>query len=356
MESEIISLDSDTETLIGKKEKIDEDLENVNKAVESLAQDVAVQTSIQEKNQSALLEQKEDVESKLKESVNRLEEIKSTLNDLQDTNNDSKNVVNELIAIGEDMSASLAIIEERQKCIDECTERLQSIMQKLGLSENVSGNKGGGETVEYQDYKKGFFSKNNITRDYAVYSEADAIGLNEAEVKTIQYYTGNGYEKINPYLYDPNFEPKPWEIEKLNNEVQTLTDCLDHKHLERNAELYRGTSDVKEIFGDDAKYLTPDQLIEKYTGKLYRSPAFTSTSCDKEEANSFATYKYGKTPALLTIHAPKGTKGMCVGNVSVYHKMEGEVLLQRGTVYRIDKIAYVNDRFEITVTARGNAR
>ena len=213
----------------------------------------------------------------------------------------------------------------------------------------------------YQEYKKSFFSKNNIERDYESYSVADAENLSEEERKVLQDYTSENpkcsYSNINRSLYDPEFEAaNEQEAEMLGNEINVLTDCLDKKELPRQAELYRGIKNASDIFGDDVDTLSPEEIIEKHTGTEYINPAFTSTSCSKDVAQRFADGAWGKDSGLITIKAPKGTKGMCVGDVGSFGSSEGEVLLQRGTIYRLDKIAYNNGQYNITMTARGNAR
>lgn len=213
------------------------------------------------------------------------------------------------------------------------------------------------ETQEYGEYKKGFFSRNNIEKDYQSFCDADSADLSEKDISALEHYTGNGYSEINRSLYDPEFKPfDEQEGERLRDEINTLTDCIDDKELARNSELYRGISSIEDIVGDDVNNLTPEQIIEKYTGAEYRNPAFTSASCRKDVADSFADSSWGDNSGLLTIHAPKGTKAMCVGNVGTYGTSEGEVLMQRGTIYKIDNMSYNNGRYDVVMTAKGNAR
>ena len=47
---------------------------------------------------------------------------------------------------------------------------------------------------------------------------------------------------------------------------------------------------------------------------------------------------------------------MCVGEKSSFGYSEGEVLLQRGTLFRIDKIDYKDRQYDIVLTVLGNAR
>ena len=216
-------------------------------------------------------------------------------------------------------------------------------------------------TKEYSDYKKPLFSKNNIERDYESYSLKDAENLSDEEIKVLKDYTSENsdcsYSKINKSLYDPEFKPANEQEEKmLKDEIKVLTDCLDKKELPRNAELYRGIKTASDIFGDDIKTMSPQEIIEKYTGKEYINPAFTSTSCNKDTAQEFANGAWGTDSGLITIKAPKGTNAMCVGDVGSFGSSESEVLLQRGTIYHLDKIEYDKGQYNIIMTARGNAR
>ena len=164
-----------------------------------------------------------------------------------------------------------------------------------------------------------------------------------------------GYSRINQYLYDSNFQPSnSLELENLKKDIDILTDCIDNKELPMQAKLYRGISDITHIFGKNSKNMTPDEIIKNYTGAEYVNPAFTSTSFDESIAMNFMDEE--KYSGLLTIKAPKGTRAMCVGDVSVYNNQEGEVLLQRGTIYKINKINYKNGKYNITMTAKGLVR
>ena len=225
-----------------------------------------------------------------------------------------------------------------------------------------AGDETGEENItEYQKYKKPFFSKNNIERDYGAYSISDAENVSDEERRVLQDYTSDNpkcsYSNINKSLYDSEFKAASEQEESmLENEINILTDCLDKKELQRHTELYRGIKSASDIFGEDVDTMSPEEIIEKYTGIEYINPAFTSTSCSKDVAQKFADSAWGKYSGLLTIKAPKGTKGMCVGDISSFGSSEGEVLLQRGTRYRLDKIAYKNGQFNITMTAIGNVR
>jgi hypothetical protein len=215
-------------------------------------------------------------------------------------------------------------------------------------------------STEYDEYTDSFFSKNKIARNYESYSIKDAENLSDVERNALRDYTSEdaecSYKNINRSLYDPEFKAANEEEEiMLENDVNVLTDCLDNKELPQS-KLYRGTKTASDIFGDDVNTLTPEEIIEKYTGTEYVNPAFTSTSCSKDVARKFADGGLGGDSGLLTVNVPNGTKGMCLGDVSTFGGVEGEVLLQRGTVFRLDKILYNNSRYNITMTATGNLR
>ena len=55
----------------------------------------------------------------------------------------------------------------------------------------------------------------------------------------------------------------------------------------------------------------------------------------------------------MSIAVPKGAKGMCMGDVSLYKGGEKEVLLQRGSAYRINSVGYKNGQLVIDSTVIG---
>ena len=267
--------------------------------------------------------------------------------------------------VGEKEAAELASYNGNEVSDVQQTMQVENDDVSISSAEGSAidaGDETGEENIaEYQEYKKSFFSKNNIERDYETYSISDAENLSDEERRVLQDYTSENpkcsYSNINRSLYDPEFKAANEQEESmLENEINVLTDCLDNKELPRQAELYRGIKSASDIFGEDVDTMSPEEIIEKYTGTEYINPAFTSTSCSRDVAQKFANGAWGKDSGLLTIKAPKGTKGMCVGDISSFGSSEGEVLLQRGTIYRLDKIAYENGQYNITMTARGNAR
>ena len=53
------------------------------------------------------------------------------------------------------------------------------------------------------------------------------------------------------------------------------------------------------------------------------------------------------------MNVPKGANGMCMGEVSLYKNGEKEVLLQKGTVCRIDSIGENNGQLYVKTTVVG---
>lgn len=99
--------------------------------------------------------------------------------------------------------------------------------------------------------------------------------------------------------------------------------------------VYRGVPDPKFFFKMDVNNMSVEELNDRFKNQLVRHKSFMSTTIEKDVAKYFAG---GRESGLtLIIRAPKGSKGIFLNDVSI-HKEEKEVLFQRGSFLRIDKI------------------
>jgi hypothetical protein len=126
-------------------------------------------------------------------------------------------------------------------------------------------------------------------------------------------YTRSGFYDMNDMLYgNQSFEGD--KKTKLDISVQNLDTLIRGYRLDRDIITYRGT---------EAKYYSGWE-----TGKSYRSPAFISTTIDKDNE----LVKYNEMRIEMRIR--KGTNGMYVGDLSA-HEKENEFLLGRGLNYKV---------------------
>lgn len=171
------------------------------------------------------------------------------------------------------------------------------------------------------------------------------------EEKVIKDYTHNGFNDINRFLYAPECNSyNAMEKKRIQEKIDILTDCLDKKLLEQQGIFYRGMDSGTAVFGSAIFKMSLQELRDKYEGSIYVNKGFSSMSFSKKVAEGFSG-KYGGI--LLEARIPKGARAFCVGSVGTFGALEGEILLQRGTSYKIDKIDFKNGKFRVKMTAVG---
>jgi 2'-5' RNA ligase len=160
--------------------------------------------------------------------------------------------------------------------------------------------------------------------------------LSAGELAAVKKYTGSWYGTIN----------KKVALAKLHHDQKTgdtagnnLTSALDKSELTQDMTLHRGINDGEGMLGP----------VGSQVGKVGVQHSFMSTSTKEHVGQNFGGW--GSKGLLLTIHAPKGAKGMDVKGVS-YYSSEAEILLQRGTMYHVNSDVVGSDgrrRADITI-------
>lgn len=145
--------------------------------------------------------------------------------------------------------------------------------------------------------------------------------LTPDELKSVRYYTGNGYKTLNKSLRATG---RPHSRGVAH--VQRLDTVLSRPDAATPVDvtLYRG-SVVPQLPKDPTKMV----------GAIMTDPAYLSTSISDRTAQGFlGATKPGKSAIRLKIQAPAGTRGMYVDPIS---SMQGEreFLLPRGTQLRV---------------------
>jgi integrase len=167
--------------------------------------------------------------------------------------------------------------------------------------------------------------------NYELMSVVDSFDLQEPEKEALENYCGLEYEPINESLYNPDF-PYTKDYEEL---VNIITNCIDRKTIPDDIIVYRGVPNPETFFKMNVDNMSVEQLNDRFSRHLVRHKSFMSTSIHKEIAVAFAGGRdYG---LLLVIRAPKGSKGIFLNDISS-HQNEKEILFQRGSFLRIDKI------------------
>ncbi len=198
---------------------------------------------------------------------------------------------------------------------------------------------------------KDVVTKHKFKKSYDELSCKDALGLDAQEINVIKDYTHNGYRDMNRLLYAPergNYNAR--ERESLKEKIEVLTKLLENRSLEEKGIFYRGLDSATVIFGSDIFKMSLRELRAKYEGMVYVNKGFSSMSFSQKTAEGFSGELGG---ALMEARIPRGSQALCVGSVGTFGAAEGEILLQRGTSFLINRIDFVKGKFRVKMTAVG---
>ena len=174
----------------------------------------------------------------------------------------------------------------------------------------------------------------SIQEFYDLASELDSRDLTNQEKKSLYNYMGSEYRDMNKVLNNKDFNVPDYILQ----DIDTITECLERKEIPREEIVYRGMDNLGVLFGDDGKKLSSEELNQKYSGTLFISDGFSSTSMDKQIATAYAGFEEG---VLMRIKIPEKMRGMYLGAVNRYREME--LLLQRSSIFKLDAIEKKDD-------------
>ena len=134
IENEIESIEDDSLKWSEEKERVESKEQSIQSAITRLQDDIVLSRIINE-HRASVQHEKEEIDEQLNSYALEIERIEQELNELIIETEASKSVISELESIGEDVEEGLHVLEERQRLIDESTERLQEVIKRLGLAE-----------------------------------------------------------------------------------------------------------------------------------------------------------------------------------------------------------------------------
>ena len=222
-----------------------------------------------------------------------------------------------------------AVAEGYQEVIDE--DGLNGIVDGMagssgssasGMSGTGNGS-GGGSTSGGTEVPSGSAESSDTIRS----AGSDFCSkLSPEQSGSIAGYSGSAYGYINDALRKRM--PISSLPSGLDKQIINIHTALKDASLPEDTIVYRGAS--PSALGKYSK-LSDDQLI----GKIISDSAFVSTSLDYDVASK----KFSKG-VVFVIEAPKGSKGAYIGDISVYHDTEQEVLFDAGQVFKVKKVTY----------------
>lgn len=154
---------------------------------------------------------------------------------------------------------------------------------------------------------------------------AQGADIDSKGARALRSYKNFGFSMVNKRLR----EKTTGLGEGADRDADTMARDLDHalsqSELRQNIVVFRG-------FEHPAAAKHPEQLV----GRVLDSPAFLSTSFDREVVHE--RFMQSEHSVGLRLHVPKGTKAVATDKFSDLY--EAEVLLQRGIKARVKGVTY----------------
>ena len=108
----------------------------------------------------------------------------------------------------------------------------------------------------------------------------------------------------------------------MNDTITTLNRCLTSKNMSKSVKLYRAVK--------GSTLVSDGEPLSSLVGQVIHQLDFTSTSL--LYGSSFAMFY----DCVLELYTPRGSRGMCIVEMSAYDKIEYEVLLNPNDIFVID--------------------
>lgn len=246
--------------------------------------------------------------------------------------------------------------------LDYCRANRKAMLASIKAADE--GDTGNHENIPLPKLKDAEFAKDNQLRkpwdnriwkkkletNYTLHSEHSAQTLNIEEVKALEWYSGDGFQHINPYLlgkadenYVDNTHPmdKPtlsYSEDKMENAIKYIDTAFEKNRLNKSILTYRGLR--KHNFPQAVTHPDPNKGYEenqqKYIehlddtyqeGSVHTFPSYVSTSVDPAAARGFTD-----TSVMMEI---KTRSVLPLGFVSAWGDKEKEMLIQRDRKFKV---------------------
>ncbi len=243
-------------------------------------------------------------------------------------------------------------LSELQRCEVFLTQlhTIISEYESIHFSSNGSTSNSSSNSHQYSNISQGSGVSN---RRYNRMSEAASRNIDYQHERSLRNYCLDGYQDMNGYLRGTTTREFSTEYASIvQDDINNLTETLNEHQLGRNMTLYRGVSNPRHIIGDNWQNMSIEEINNANVGRVFHDDGFCSTSVDP---NGAADFSQSWTGATMIIQAPADANGMCVGAYN-NRTAEREVLLQRGSNFRIDGVSrdhYGNCVIRATLIGRG---
>lgn len=237
IESQIENIEQEADSKIKEKEALEIQVAHLQDAISRLIEDVELSQTVSER-MSEQEKEKRAVEQELDSFRERVGQIETELQELALQASGSEEVLSALIQFGEDVEEGLAILEERQRLIEECTLQLQAVIERLGA-----------DHVEYA-------SKLGTNHTQPRYNTSDSSRNSES------YFCEN-VELMQDRLCDSRFFSMGNHAEGFRKYWDNI-DKYKYEESQQPETLYVKARDIEGVYLNDREVQNPDGFWTRY--------------------------------------------------------------------------------------------
>lgn len=197
------------------------------------------------------------------------------------------------------------------------------------ISKNAKKFSSDSEALEY--HRTHNFNRNQWANDFT-----------ENERRGVVDYTASYYRDMNSALRDGSYSSLS-KISSLKKRIDNCTSALEKTSVAEDTVVWRGMGSKNTLareLGISRSELSQMMSDGSIVKKQFTEKGFASTGVIESSG--------WNKEVFLEIYVPEGTQGMYVAPISNF-KRENELLLQRGTTFKIMKAERVNGKYKLYV-------
>ena len=264
--SDIESNESNVEKIVEEKETIETREVSIQRAILSLENDERLK-NILHNNEQETERQKIENKEQINAAKSSIDAILTQISEERETCMNDRMKIETLSELGEDITDSMQILDDRSKILDECENRLQSLLEKLDMQESSQqttlDSKENGESNSYSKEREGIYPTELAEQKEHKHRKVD----NYYDDKGVQYadenglkpnvsYTLNGYHyntdnkgRINSVSGKLRLKPKDQARKSIRSSMEEISKG-DHKEGDQRGHLFADMFDGSNKLGN----------------------------------------------------------------------------------------------------------
>lgn len=237
LENQLESQERDAESIVEQEQNAETREQQLEAAVSQLERDAAVSAKLQA-NREQTKEEVERVAETKRECSARLTDVRQSLSELQKEVNAEEAVIAELREMGEDVSESEGILQDRKEWLRACWEKAETVAEILGLdigelnfesTEGGDGSYGGDSGAEKQDEELESDNEEN-NADHSMNKKEDRTHMSWGD-KIKSFF---GFDRLKNPLVKDYFKIINGKKPLVTPDINEMHDSRQTTHIEKD--------------------------------------------------------------------------------------------------------------------------